>query len=929
MAIQRGDSQHVRTAFDDLSHGVPKVGTSRVDPVVRSVGRKLLRTTMSTSQSMYGLRRSVNTDATGLFTRISQKTTVSIVDARNAMQLLPDIELAMNLLVTSILSPKDMNTIEITYSLRNKVIRSETAKRMIDVLRTHFETHHNLKEMLTPALEDMLVKTGSYPLLVLAENTVDQIINGQQAVTMESLKGELDQSGAGFRPVGFLGNPVEPSKNENKDSLGLESLANVGQPLHYSAESVFVPNLLISDNSNILKLSSIRERMRSDAVNRLLRRSKLRTTMETHTSADELVESLYRSRTYIAERQINVPSTGSTGRPTIGHPLVLKLPSESVIPVHEPSNPTKHLGYFIMIDPAGNPIFKATEADYYQEMTANYSVNQSMVSSVLREAKRVQLGLNIDVNNSDVNQLERIYGDLVEYELNSRLKRGIYGSGATAARPEEVYRIMLARALAGKMTQLLYVPEDMLIYMAFDYNQYGVGVSLLQKSIILAGQRANLSVASVMAELKNAVSRTKLLITLDEEDDDPSGTVEHIITEHAKLRQGSYPMSIYAPNDIINFLQNAAVDIEVNGNTGYPSTKVDVSDYNSNKVVPNMDLQKDLRDRQSWAFGIPPELIDTARGADFATSIVTNNLMLIKNVMRRQQQFTPLLEEFVRVYVLSDGILLDQLREILRESDRDPSTDGIVSTVNTARDQIGGSQGDNIDRQIVDFLTDLKIDLPKPEGAKTDNLSQAYDKQKEFLTKALDEYLSDGAISYELSGEIGAQGDALKNALSAMFMRRWLRDNGVLPELDELVQLGENDSPGLDLMAEIEAHTSPMKVNLRDFIVKYLRRKAADDAVLQTVETQLGTEVGGSAGGSTETSSDDTGDGGGGGSDDGGFGADFGDFDTSGGDKDEEEDGGEGSETSESSSSETSTSSDGSTTTKSESSSSSSSSSSM
>ncbi len=926
MINKHGDSRPVQTAFDDYSTGLPKAGTSRVDPVVRAVGRKLLRNNTYASMSQFGVRRSLDVDHTALFNHIVDHTSTDIQDARNAMQLLPDIEIMMNLLVSSILAPKDLVTVELTYSLRNKVIRSEAAKACLDVLREHFDTYHKIKSWLTPCLEDILVKTGSYPMLVIAENTVDQVINGRGTVTMESLRSEMDQSGKGFRHVGFLGSPTLEGRGD--DAIGLESLFSKQPVGEYAAESPFLRHLTITDNPNVLKLERVRDRIRTDRTNQLLSKAHLRTAMETHDAAGDLVESLYRTRNYQIERTLALPSGGAINRPTVGHPLVMKLPSESVIPVHEPANPEKHLGYFIVLDINGNPVHKALEQDYYREMTSNYTMNQAMISAVLRDTKRIQDGLRLDTNLTSVQQLEVLYGEILEKELNLRLKRGVYGSGATVARPEEIYRIMLSRALAGKGTQLLYVPAEMLTYMAFDYNQYGIGVSLLQKSIILAGQRANLSIASVMAELKNAVARSKVSITLDEEDDDPSGTVEHIITEHAKLRNGAYPMSIYAPNDIINWLQNAAVEFEVNGNTGYPSTKVDISDFNSQKPVPNLDLQKDLRDRHSWAFNIPPELIDTARGAEFATSIVTNNLMLIKTVMRYQEMFTPFLEQFIRCYTLSDGILIQKLRDVLTklksESRRDLSTTELEVTAVQARDQISGSRGDDVDRMIVDFLYDLQIDLPKPEGAKTDNLKAAYDKQKEFLDLAIEAYISDAAISYELSGDIGQHGDVLKNAISAMFMRRWLRENGALPMLDELIELGENGSPGLDLMAEIEAHSSPMKINLRDFIVKYLRRKAADNAVLQTVEEQTATDAGS---GSTSAMSSDTGGGDdGGGSDMGGGNMDFDmDFESGGGGDDTGDATGGSSETSESSSTETSTSADGTTTTSSSSSSSSSS----
>lgn len=914
------------TAFGEYAKGAPAPTVTRVDGTVKAVARKLVVDPTAGRSAGFGQRRKINADPSGLMSRISNKTTGSIVDARNAMRLLPEIELSMTILVSSILSPKDLNTVELTYSQKNKVVSSEVAQQLLAILEEHFLTHHKLKDDLTPMLEDVLFKTGSYPMLVLAENTIDQIINGQAPVALESFSSFMDSTRSNFKHIGYLGNPTDTPEAPTApvSGFGLESFSTAAQP-EYNPAGKYVQQLSVFDNPNVLKLPLIRDRLRADTVSTLMRRAGIKHGVSNESAASDanaLVQSLYRSPQYTASPNIAVGTTGSSNRATIGHPLVMKLPSESVIPVHEPSNPARHLGYFVLID-NGSPVFKSGETDYVNEIGALYKNNESMVSSILRDAKRINSGYNYDYKTTDAKQLESIYGDLIEYELNQRLMRGVYGSGATVARAEEVYRVMLHRTLAGKMTQLLYVPEEMLTYVAFDYDENGVGISLLQKGIALAAQLANLTVATTLAELKNCISRTKLTINLDEEDQDPSGTVEHIITEHAKLRRGAYPMMVFPPNDVVNMLQNAGVEIEVNGNTGYPATKVDITDYNSNKVLPNPDFMKSQRDRLIWSFGLPPELIDTSRGADFATSIVNNHLLMIKNVMHHQQVLTPLLEKFVRTYVLSDGILLERMREVINGAKGKAAVDGLDTSPAGAKDKIGGSDGNDVDRLLVDFLYNLQIDLPKPEGAKQKSLKEAYTEYKEFLESAIESWISNESLAGELVGKMGSNIDQVKNALIALWMRKWCRENGMSEPFDEILQLGENDAPGLDLFAEVQAHSSPILINLRDFLTKQMRRSAADDAVLTTVEEQTGAEA---PGGSYDNAGSTADDAGGGGEFD--MGGDFGDI---GGDADDTADtadaatvsGEVSEETSESSSTETSA--DGTTTTTTSSSSSSSS----
>lgn len=54
-------------------------------------------------------------------------------------------------------------------------------------------------------------------------------------------------------------------------------------------------------------------------------------------------------------------------RKSIGSPLEIKLPPESVIPVFASGFPEKHIGYFLVIDPEGYPVSKDKKMNYFNE----------------------------------------------------------------------------------------------------------------------------------------------------------------------------------------------------------------------------------------------------------------------------------------------------------------------------------------------------------------------------------------------------------------------------------------------------------------------------------------------------------------------------------------------------------------------------------
>jgi len=51
-------------------------------------------------------------------------------------------------------------------------------------------------------------------------------------------------------------------------------------------------------------------------------------------------------------------------RKSIGKPMLMKLPTESTIPVFIPGDPSNHIGYFVMLDGNGKPLeLDLTETD--------------------------------------------------------------------------------------------------------------------------------------------------------------------------------------------------------------------------------------------------------------------------------------------------------------------------------------------------------------------------------------------------------------------------------------------------------------------------------------------------------------------------------------------------------------------------------------
>lgn len=802
-----------------------KLDVKKNDPTVQSVLDKLIpanvnnvyeRTTGNTP-----LNRTVELGDLGRFHTISDNTAGSIIDADNLFQLQPENELAMQILVSSILSPKDFTKVELNFKLAPKTIDSEVGSSLLSIVSDYFENTYKIKKLLPKILENALFKTGSYPLLLLPENSIDEVINGQGTLGLESISDQVDVRTSQVKPIGLLGSPVA-SKSQG---LGLESyLSTDYSPATHSlniAKDKVDFKLSVYDNPSLLKMPMLKDKMRKRAV-----MSRLRGTGLGLEAASVDAMNLYKHRRYSGVPVVGLKTRDHLEKKTVGHPLTMHVPPEALITVHVPGNPEDHIGYFMMLE-NGYPISKAGESDYYKEMSNNMRTNKDMSSSLIRSTHLAQEGAGADYS-AYIAEATQTYMGIVEADLNARLANGVYGDGTEIARPQEVYRIMLARSLAGMQTQLLYIPAELMTYFAFDYNQFGVGKSLLEAGKLIASIRSVLLFANTMAAVKNSVQHVGLNINLSPDDPDPAGTVEFLVHEYSKVRKTGYPVGVNKPLDVVNYLQNAGVQVAVQGNAAYPSTQIDVEQKSQNVTRIDNELDDQMRRRQLMSYGLSPETVDMGMNVDFATSIVTNNLLLAKRVMLYQDTLIEMLQDFIRKYVLNSGTMMDELTEMV-ESNR--------KKLNKDQKKLP------VEELVMLFIEAIEVSLPSPDSATLENQAQAFETYNRALDMALEAYISRDMMDDIALGEMSNDIDGVTAAIKAYFQRQWMHENNMLPELADLTMLNDKNKPVFDLLDNHGGHVDAIAKSLERYLKEMKKRDEARSARME--ESDEPTDMGG------------------------------------------------------------------------------------
>jgi hypothetical protein len=824
---------------------------------------------------------------TGALRDLLDRKSQDITDAQTVMQVLPDLELAAQILVSCVLCPKDMTTTELNYSVAEGLLAPSVSTALIAEARSYFEKDYKIKPLLSKILRDMLFDTGSYPVAVIPENTLDEAINGSRRLTMESLADLVRPDGTP-RPRGLLGPArlVTPRTERKSAGVSLEAFEayKVDETIQstvtlegiISDQGVRDLRLSVTDNPDVLKVPFINHKLREQKVLEAVKAPTMKhfgRAMEAYhagkqdirdMSDRQLTGLLYRDKNFAYKPIAMLKTQEQLNRRTVGNPLVMHLPSESVVPVHIPGSPEAHVGFFVLLDADGHPIRKDRNPDNFAELSSRLGANGSFASSMLNKVKSMWQGFD-HRNPRDLEFSARAYGQMIEQDLLARLRNGVYGNGVAIAKREEVWRIMFARALAQQHTQMLFIPAELMTYFAFKYSEDGVGKSLMDDMKIINSLRAMLTFSNVMAAVKNSIGRTEVKVKLDEADPNPQKTIETTMHEIIKSRAQYFPLGMNRPQDLVDYLQRAGFEFTFEGHPGLPDVKVDFGEKATNYTKPDTDLEDTLRKRSIMGMGLSPENVDAGFSAEFATSIMTNNLLLSKRVMQLQEVFTPQLSDNLRKVMMSSETLMKKFKEILTNN-----FDELKSQLSDLSKAMMENKPDNakgesledklkdehfkeaiIDQFLHEFVMAFEVSLPQPNTVTLENQMTAFETYVKALDAMLGAYVSEEFFTNDVGGDVAAHVNTIKAVLRAYFIRQWMAENGVMTELAQLTTIGSDNKPEVNILEVQKAHLEALGKTLTDFMVKLRPKIEKNNEKLNSAGVD---DSGGATGGGDTTS---------------------------------------------------------------------------
>lgn len=709
--------------------------------------------------------------------KVSRTTSQEMTDSDAVMQTLPDLELVETVVIGSTIDPKALNEPNLLFTVDQTLFDSELGSLLLEPVETYFKKDYKIDDRLDLILRDCLFYKGSSILCVLPENVLDNLINGRRQVSMENFKlADTTIRTKANESLGILGSP-KAGDTVSLEGYGMnESLRRIND----------CPYLTVTDNHEVLKLPSISAVSRATQIKSKLNRYRVSMEQEVHKFDNAQIENLYNATMAGSENTQIITSPKFMNRPSVGHPLVMVFPSESIIPVFVQGRPYEHVGYFLLVDQNGYPVSKDSTRDFYGELQSGWKSgtggnNNSEVLRLTREA----MGDNANKSDYEVDHIQNAYNAIVVNDLNNRLRNGMYDQEIEVGLTQEVQRIMLYRTWKAKSTQLVFIPQDLLTYIAFDYNVNGIGETLISRTKILSTIRTTLLFAETMGGIRNAMGRKRVRITTDAHDPDPEATIDGIQSLILEQGQRAFPLAAPDPAQTMDALVRSGYDFEINSNgAAYADTKVEYDDYNTTVNAGNPELQDRIRRMHISAFGIPPEKVDPMSSPDFATSIVQNDLVASRKVKERQKAFCAHLTKFIRTFADHSSILRNRMYEIARDNVAMITAPELKSLQLT---------------EIVDqFILSINVGLPAPDNTQHERQLESMETYERLLDKGLEANITPDLFPEDFTQIPGLAEDILAQTKAAM-MRKFMAANNILPELDVFTEM-DGDKPAFSLL---------------------------------------------------------------------------------------------------------------------------------
>lgn len=731
---------------------------------------------------------------------IVKSTYNKIKDNDTLVKLFPDSDLAMQIVISSILSPNDLVTESLTLSIPDIAIPADIKKQLLDVITEHLRENYKFMNELYTIIEETLFTKGAYAEIIIPEASLDRLINGDlNGLTIES-----------FSRLGNKANIFEPVSASVSLALESNSYKILNKRNDNKPHINILPhdlNIEFTDDINILRYSKFK-------LNQIARESRIernQKVIEKENEKNKLLDSFFRLTTNNTVKKTEfILRDEENLRDSIGLPFVVKVPIEAIIPIYGNNDPTHHVGYFVLLDDNGD--FVTMQENVTPNDCNNY-LNNDFKSMLINKYNNNVNGNSFEVPK--IKEMDKLYDNVIEEMIKNRLRNSKYEDLVDVSNMNNIYKIMLSRSLKDKKTKLLFVPEDLMQYYAFNYRDNGTGESIMEKSTYLYSIASALLLTNFKAQIDNAIPMVNADVKIDDRERDLKAATQQIASNLLKTREGSLPLGVINLNELTDWLNRQNININFE-HPNLPNTKITYSSSNLDRPTVDNEFLKDINAMIHKTFGVTPEMVDSSKEKEFATSIANDNKLFAKRIIRLQEKLEHMLTKHIRKILFNDRIISESIKNIVVKNKKTikDNVKKIAEYNNIKEDDFEKIKDSEIADYICDFfISKIYAELARPETGSSvtmENLDSYIDK----MDKLIDNLFNNDAIISETFKEFADKIDHIKGIIKSQLFITYVNKNNLWDELTSWVTLDENGNPNNPIF---ENHIAFTKTVMKEY----------------------------------------------------------------------------------------------------------------
>ena len=820
----------------------PKLNMLNKDPVSQSILGMLTPEDNKEKNKQGGANKQKDQISKSTLDRISKITSTTIDANHELMESVPGAFKALSILQAAILSPRDLTTINLTYASQSYEGRNNDLNNLLmNRVEDYVENNYKITDRLQDILANILFYKGSHPIALLSSSALDNVINGHVRASMEAIEDEYKDGR--FVNRGWLGDNDETLKNNPRKVASLESLI-AGTVPTMTDDVVWDKRIevTVTDNDSILRLPQLKLTLARNAMSTKVRvpgglrkprggygiesltenpakdkgDNRGNTAISKQLSEEQYVNiynQLFKTRDYAPTDLVEIRRDDELSKQNVDAVLWIDLPPESVIPVHLPGNPKARIGAYVLLDGDGNPLSTAMSENAYQDIQQNKSDTANAIDGTKGIIEMAQEYRNGNSDSFSMAEFRRKVNEEIERDLVQRIVNGTFAQKVALGMTDDIKSMMAARTFRNLKTKILFLPEESLVYMAFDYNRFGIGRSLLERSKLYASMAMANVISTTMANISASTNITTLGIQLDPDNPEPDATVEAIVTTHLNSnRTMSSLIGARNPRDVINIMDEASVQVKTSGHPGYPDIDVDVSYDKRNVTPPDPDWNDRLLEMLWNMWGVDPALLSTQNATQFAIEHINNNALFRKSTGMQRHMLCSFLSELVQKVVVKSGNLMNELYDIIRDNKKLWQPTSKKGKEQLAELKEKHPEIDNNDQSLmnfilVNFINSIELTLPEPMEGDIDEQNRAYDTMRQRYENTIKDLYTDDILSYMLGDDADASKfEMWRQNLVAHKMREWMAGSGSYNDITELCEIGDDSNASFTLLASMVAY---------------------------------------------------------------------------------------------------------------------------